>query len=349
MKEEHLEVKRRHGPTTLERLKWHVGSLVAIVLFILLALQIAGLIFKPAASSTTVLRELADASSRVGTNANARTFPVEDRLKQIDGSVGELRTTLKHVVAPKDQAWGITYPPDYLDTLKPGASNEIKFQAPLDVSATAEAGGIDLKWSEGANNNVKVGSFEVLRKEGSAEPASVGKVEGSTHSWRDTTVKPGHLYEYAVVAIAADAGLANTPRGRSPASAPASAKALADFKIELVEAKDGTTIATFKVSKWRDGSWRDRTVDVKEGDAIGEMDQALGVDWSTGRKLAKLTFATAEVPVTRDELVFDAKGRVILEQGLPKRVSVTGTQSKHTVTASITGGELPDDTLTLEK
>jgi hypothetical protein len=349
MKEEHLEVKRRHGPTTLERLKWHLGSLVAIVAFILLALQIAGVIFKPSASSTTVLRELSDASSRVGTNANARTFPVEDRLKQVDVTVGELRTTLKHLVSPPDQAWGITYPPDYLDTLKPGASNEIRFQAPLDLVATAEAGGIDLKWAEGANNNVKVGAFEVLRKEGSAEPAPVGKVEGSVHAWRDTTVKPGHVYEYVVVAIAADAGLANTPRGRSPASAPASAKALADFKIELVDAKDGASVATFKVSKWRDGSWRDRTVEVKEGDAIGEMDQALGVDWSTGRRLSKLTFATADVPVTRDELLFDAKGRVIVEQGAPKKVSVTGTRSKHTVTASITGGELPDDTLTLEK
>jgi hypothetical protein len=349
MREEHLEVKRRHGPTTLERLRWHVGSLVAGALLVLLALQLFGVILAPPTPTENALRALSDATGRVEAGVNARTFPADERLKNVDSMVGELRTTLKHHAPTSDPAWGITYPVDYLDTLKPGASNEIRFEAPIGLTATAEAGGVQLKWGEGAHNNVKVGAFEVLRKDGGGDAVPVGRTEGAVFEWRDSAVKPGYAYEYAIVAIAADPDLANTPRGRSPASAPATAKALADFKIELVDAKDGTAIATFKVSKWRDGAWKDRTVDVKEGEAIGQMDQALGFDWSTGRKLAKLTFQTAEVPVTRDEIVFDPKGRVVVEAGAPKKVAVAGIQTKHKVTALLTGGELPDDTLTLEK
>jgi hypothetical protein len=150
-----------------------------------------------------------------------------------------------------------------------------------------------------------------------------------------------------VQAVAADPDIANTPRGRTAHSEPASAKAVADFKIEIV-GHEGEVV-TLKVSKWHDGSWRDRTFDVKEGEPIGAKDQALGIDFSTGRKLAKVSVETTDVPVTRDEIVFDAKGRVVIEGGAPKKVAVSGVDTKRKTLVSITGGSLPDDVLVLER
>jgi hypothetical protein len=347
MKEEHLEVRRRHGPTTLEKLKWHLGTLAAVVLGALLLLQIFGVILRPSEDSRKTLEGLQAACGRVESTVEGRAFPLEERLKEVDDKVGQLRTTFKHHPTPVEAGAGITYPVAYLKTLKPGESNEIRFQAPTDLTAVAEAGGVDLKWAEGANNNVKVGSFELLRKEGGAEPVSIKVVEGTVHTYRDTTAQPGHTYEYTVRAIASDADLANTPRGRSPSSAPASAKAVADFKVEFVS-RNGE-VATFKVSKWHEGSWRERTFEVKEGETIGKPDPALGIDFSTGRLLSKLTVTTSEVPVTRAELVFDSRGRVVVEGDAPKRVVVSGVENHEKTTASITGGGLPDEVLELEK
>jgi hypothetical protein len=347
MKEEHLEVKRHHGPTALERLRWHLGTIVAILLAALLVLQAFGLVLKPSTSATAALEGLTESCNRVQKSVENRMFPVEERLKEVEAHVGDLRKSLKHLGTGAQAPESLTYPADYLETLKPGASNEIRFQAPINVVATADAGGIDLKWAEGANNNVKVGAFEILRQEDAGEAAPVTKVEGSVYAWRDTSAKPGHAYEYTVVALAADVAIANTPRGRSPASAPATAKALTDFKIELLGAKDGT--ATFHVSKFREGSWRDRTFDAREGEPIGGMDDALAIDFSTGRRLVKLTIETIDVPVTRDEVVFDPKGRVVVEAGAPKRVSVSSTEPRQRITAAVSGGGLPDDTIVLEK
>jgi hypothetical protein len=89
--------------------------------------------------------------------------------------------------------------------------------------------------------------------------------------------------------------------------------------------------------------------EVREGEAIGAMDQALGIDFSTGRQLAKVSVETSEVPVSKNELVFDAKGRVVIEQGAPKTVPVAGVETRRKTTISITGAGLPDDDLVLEK
>ena len=73
------------------------------------------------------------------------------------------------------------------------------------------------------------------------------------------------------------------------------------------------------------------------------------VDFSTGRRLVKLTIETIEVPVTRDEVVFDPKGKVVVEAGAPRRVSVSSTEPRQRITAAVAGGGLPDDTILLEK
>lgn len=347
MKEEHLEVRRRHGPTLLERLRWHVGTAVAIAAGVLLVLQIFGLALRPLESGRKALRDLVGAIDRVQASVESRTFPSGERMLEVEAQVGGLRTELKHHGNPVKAGEGFTYPPAYLATLKPGESNEFRFQAPVDVAAAAEAGGVDLKWADPANNNVKIGAFEIFRREDGGEATLLKRVDGATHGFRDTSAKPGHGYEYAVEAIASDPDFAETPRGRSPRSAPAAVKAVADFKIELVDLTEG--VATLKISKWIEGKWRDRTFDVREGEAIGQMDQALGVDFSTGRRLSKLSVETAQVPVTRDEIVFDPSGRVVVEQGSPKHVRVTRELTRQKISASITGGSLPDDLLEIEK
>jgi hypothetical protein len=347
MKEEHLQVKRHHGPTLSEQIKWHLGTIAAILCLVVLGLQIFRVIGGPPASAYAVADDLDGTIERVRGSVAGRAFPTDERLKAIDDQIGVLRTSLKHHSAPAEAGEGLTYPPSYLKLLQPGESNEIRFQAPVSLTATPEAGGIDLKWADPPNNNVKVGTFEIFRKEGSGEPAKIQAVEGTAHQFRDASVKAGHSYEYTVQAVAADADLSNTPRGRSPFSAPATAKALTDFKLELVDHQGD--VATIKVAKWHGGGWRDRTFEVKEGETIGKMDQALGIDFSTGRKLAKLTVETSEEQVSRDELVFDARGKVVVEGGAPKRVSVSRQETRRKTIASIAGGELPDDTLELQK
>jgi hypothetical protein len=345
MKEERLEVRRRHGPTRLERLKWHVGTIAATVAAILLGLQIAGLILAPSRHAKDAIADLKSATGRLSEDVGKRSFPLDARAKGVDEAIGQLVTTFKHEGSAAEVPPGLTYPPRYLATLKPGESNEIRLDAPIDLVATAEAGGVALKWSEPPANNVKIATFEIFRKEGGDEPATIGTVDGATHAFRDASAKPGHTYEYTVGAVTADPDIANTPRGRSAQSAPASVKAVADFKIELVKSGEGA--ATFKVSKWVEGAWRDRTFEVREGGAIGGMDQALGVDFSTGRTLARLTVETSEAPVTREELVFDPAGRVVLDGGTPKRVTVSSVEVRRRTLASITGGALPDELVEL--
>lgn len=343
MREEHQEVRRRHGPSRLEKLKWHFGAVVAGALAVMIGLQIGKVILRPPGDATQALRDLRDATSRIRTNVAGREFALEARMSEVDAEVARLRTTFKHVVAPVEPQAGITYPASYLKTLKPGESNEIRFAAPIGLAATAEAGGVDLKWAEAAENNVKVGAFEVHRAEAGAEPALLQKVDGATHAFRDSAALPGHTYQYTVQAVAQDEDLVHTPRGRSPHSAPASVKAVADFKIELVDvAADGITM---KVSKWHEGSWRDRRFDLKEGDPIGKADQALGIDFSTGRTVTKVEIEATEVPVTRNEVVFDGKGRVVIEGGAAKRVPVASTATRRKTSVFISGGGLPDETL----
>jgi len=55
-----------------------------------------------------------------------------------------------------------------------GESNEVRFQAPMDLTAAAAAGGVELKWSETANNNVKVGSFGGLPQGDAGGGAAAG-------------------------------------------------------------------------------------------------------------------------------------------------------------------------------
>jgi hypothetical protein len=347
MKEEHLQVRRRHGPTMAERLKWHLGSIVAVLALIALGLQVAGLFLGPEEEATAAADEVGRTIQRVQSVVAARPFAADERSKALDEQIGALRTSLKYTPTAVDAGEGLTYPPAWLKTLKVGETNEIRFGAPVGLTAAAEAGGIGLKWAEPAENNLKAGAFEVFRKEGAGEPAKVMTVEGAAHEARDATAKPGRAYEYTVVAVAADPDIANTPRGRSAPSAPAAVKAMAGFKLDLVEVKD--KVASIKVTKWHGEAWRDRTFEVREGEAIGQMDQALNIDFSTGRTLARLVVETSESPVSRDEIVFDGKGKVVLDSGAPRRVTVSRTESHRKHLASITGADLPDETLELDE
>src|SRR5262245_60531483 len=131
MKEEHLQVKRRHGPTVAEQLKWHLGTLAAVVCLVLLALQIFGVAFGPSQAASDAAGALESTVDRVRASVAARSFPADERMKSLDDQIGALRTTLKHQAAPVEAGEGITYPAAYLKTLQPGESNEIKFEAPV--------------------------------------------------------------------------------------------------------------------------------------------------------------------------------------------------------------------------
>ena len=348
MKEEHLEVKkqarRSAWETTLDRLHVIVGA-AAVAVF---GGQAAGLWLDPRANDEDAAKA-EGAYVKFDDAANRASFPMEERLKETEAAVAALAASLAPPAtkAHADLPRGLTYPAAYLETLKPGASNEVRFSAPVDVRATAEVGGVDLAWADPAGNNVKIREFEILRAEGDAAESVLRTVPGTTFAFRDAGAAPGHEYVYRVRSIAAEGFAAAGGAAKSAPSEPAKVRAIADFKIEPAGLEGEVLVV--KVSKWSGGAWKDRTYAVKRGDAIGGKDDALGVDFSTGRRVAELLIETKTEMKTKNEVVFDADGRVVAVDGAPKRVPVTAEHPYRVATAKIEGGALPPETVVWDR
>ncbi len=348
MKEEHLEVKRGAGFGMIDRLLLHLDKVVAALAVAVVGAQVAGFLFQPAERFRHAQEDAQSAARMLNETLSGTVFPVDERMTAVKQRIGQLVTQLKgSESAGVDLTSGLTYPVGYLKTLRPGESNEIRFVAPTDTKAVPDAGVIVVTWSEPAGNNVAIGTYDILRAEDGGAEAVAASVEGTSHEWRDAGVKPGHAYRYRVIAVAKDADLARTSRGRSEPSPVAEARAIADFKVALVDEKADEV--QIRVSKWIGGEWRDRVFSLKQGQAVGARDDALGVDFSTGRTISKIEAETVDVEETRAEVVFDAKGRVVVESGAAKRVPVTGKVPVRKIKVSLTGAGLPDDVLSLEK
>jgi hypothetical protein len=345
MREERLEVKRQSrrglGDRLLDNLHWFAawGAIGAV------AAQGAGLWLAPAHGPEGV----ADAEAayvRFDDSANLASFPGPERLKEVESTLAALSQAMAPAAVPEVSApRGLTYPPAFLETLKPGAANEIRFAAPVDLRVSAEVGGVDLAWTDPAGNNVRIKEFEVLRgaEDGAAETV-VKTVPGDVFTTRDGTAEAGRTYRYRVRAVAADTTASTGGAAKSAPSEGAVVKAIADFKIEAVGLKGEALVV--KVSKWSGGAWRDRNFEVRQGDAVGGRDDALGLDFSTGRRVKSLRIETKTAPVVRREVIFDAEGRVVVEGGAPRRVSVTREETFQVATATLEGGSMPADTLT---
>ncbi len=344
MKEERLEVKRQArrgwGDRLLDSLHW----VVAWVVIAAVCAQAAKLWLEPSYTETGI-EDVRAAYVRFDDAANLASFPADERLKSVDATMAGLAASIGVSATPNLEvlARGLTYPADYLETLKTGASNEVRFAAPTGVRATAEVGGVDLVWADPAGNNVRIKEFEVLRAEGDGPETVVKTVPGDGFATRDTTAKAGVGYSYRIRAVAADAAAASGGSAKSTPSDPVLVKAIADFKIEATGLKGDALIV--KVSKWSSGNWRDRIYEVRQGDAIGGKDDSLGVDFSTGRRVTQLVIVTPKAVISRQEVVFDADGRVLLDGALPRRIVVQGEETYKVATATVEGGSMPADTL----
>jgi hypothetical protein len=345
MREEHLELKLQRRRTLGDRILERMHVIVAVAALIGLIAYAGGWWLAPR-EAERALEDVQQARADLTARAEAATFPAEARIAAVDAELKRAEGLMAPSREPAaDLPRALTYPESYLATLKPGASNEVKFAPPASLRATPDVGGVDLAWNDAAGNNVKIKSFEILRGQGEAEPQLVGTVAGDVFDWKDRTASPGVAYAYRVRAVTEPSG-AGIPE-RTGLSEPAQGKAISDFKIELV-GENGKS-ARFKVLKWTDGSWRDRIYEVSEGGAIGGKDEALGVDFSTGRRLAKLSTVTRVEPRTRDEVVFEVDGRVVVESGGPKRVRTTGEEKITVLEAEIDGGDAPPEKITLER
>ena len=140
---------------------------------------------------------------------------------------------------------------------------------------------------------------------------------------------------------ASDTLLVGSGRSRSPESDPAALRAASDSKIELVDVAEGVVSLRIRKKTGSDG-WRTRIVTVAEGKPVGDVDPSTGLDWTTGRTVAKIAEALSETERSRDEVVFDAAGRVVLEGGIPKRVSTVRREVWRTVSVTLSGGGAPD-------
>jgi len=80
-------------------------------------------------------------------------------------------------------------------------SNEIqaitKPEAPGNLTATADAGGIILNWT---HNSTNTGGFTIERKEGANPPSDIGNVAAGFRTYTDSTAQAGTTYTYSVVA-----------------------------------------------------------------------------------------------------------------------------------------------------
>jgi hypothetical protein len=348
VKEEHLEVKRQLRRSAVETALDRLHVLVGVAAFAVFGGQAAGLWLDPRAHDDGAAKA-EEAYVAFDDAANRASFPLEERLKETDGALAALGASLAPPASKSNAGLprGLTYPTAYLETLKPGASNEIRFRAPVDLRAVAEVGGVDLAWADPAGNNVKIREFEILRAEGDGAESVLRTVPGSTFAYRDEGAQPGHEYAYRVRSIAAEGFAAAGTAAKSSASEPAKVRAIADFKIEPAGLEGDVLV--LKVSKWSGGAWKDRLYRVKRGEPIGGKDDALGVDFSTGRRLAELTVETKTESRTKNEVVFEADGRVVVEAGAPKRVPVTADQPYLVASAKIDGGALPPETLVWDR
>lgn len=344
MREERLEVQRQArrglGDRLLDSLHW----VVAWIVIAAVGAQAAKLWLEPAFGEAGAA-EVKAAYDRFDDAANLASFPTEARLKAVDAALADLSAAIAAPAAPKSDAFprGMTYPAAYLETLKTGASNEVRFAAPTGVRATAEVGGVDLVWADPAGNNVRIKEFEILRAENEGPETVVKTVPGDVFATRDATAVAGVGYSYRIRAVAADAAGASGGAAKSSPSDGVQVKAIADFKIEAAGLAGDALV--LKVSKWSSGEWRDRVYEVKQGEAIGGKDASLGVDFSTGRRLKQLLIETKTAVISRKEVVFDADGRVLLDGASPRRVVVSGEETYKVATATIDGGSMPADTL----
>lgn len=342
---ERHEARNQHRASVWFRVVRRPDAMVAIVAFVG-----AGTLWwfgRPAFSASDVAEAANSKRRAVEIARNRGEIDTRGPLVKTETAVRALESSVAVPTAPKGLPAGLTYPGTWLETTRPGETNVVKFGAPRKLDAAAEPGAVVLSWAP-PEATVVLSAYEIHRSEDGGPFGIVGKVAGDVLTWRDESVVAGRPYAYRVIAVTSDALLVGSGRSRSPESDPAALRAASDSKIELVDVAEGVVSLRIRKKTGSDG-WRTRIVTVAEGKPVGDVDPSTGLDWTTGRTVAKIAEALSETERSRDEVVFDAAGRVVLEGGIPKRVSTVRRDVWRTVSVTLSGGGAPDETLTIEK
>ncbi len=321
----------------------------------LLAFVVAGTLWwvaRPIRSAAAIQEAVVEKSNAVKRAARRGDYDTTTPVARAEKVVADLRSlsVVPNVGRPLPAA--LTYPGAWLATTRPGESNLVRFGAPLRLAAAVEPGAIVLTWAP-PDSTVAVAKFEILRVPGmkgsenltAADP--IGATAADVLTFRDEQVVQGVTYTYTVHATTLDPILVGSGRSRSPNSDPVTQRAVADSKIELVDVADGAV--QLRIKKQAGSEWRIRLVTLKEGEVIGGVDPSTGLDWTTNRVVGKISEALSESERPRDEVVFDRQGRVVVDAGIPRRVSTIRRDVWRTISVVLSGGGAPDETLTMEK
>jgi hypothetical protein len=216
MREEHLEVKKPQRRTTADRLI-DSGHLVAAGLAIV-GLAAFGIDWslRPPKEHQDAVRARAT-TEEFAANALRRSFPIDEKTAEAAAAFEALDRSLK---AKRDAATevpsGLTYPAEFVALVRSGGANEFRFEAPVDLRANAEPGGVDLVWADPAGNNVRIRAFEIFRKDGAKPETLVKTVGGDVFAARDESAAPGVAYVYRVRAVSAESAGSDAEAPRSP-------------------------------------------------------------------------------------------------------------------------------------
>jgi len=349
VKEEHLSSAAPTRQPISALLKRNLDILAAVAGVAVLALVLFGVLMGPSPEVAKMEAHLHEATSDARAHFESSRHSEDEFRARLHAAMDEVRSTWGDVPDPQPKVSpSVTWPADLLQMHREGSDNVISFGAPQDVRGEARFGANSIEWSAHEDTNVTVSGFEIHRKIGEGALALLATVGGEDSTFEDSDVEPGRAYTYRVVALTEDPAVADQ-KPRTDPSAPVEVRAVADFKL-VVEAVDvDKKTVTFKVEKYREGTWFDKRFTHRVGESIGRRDPGSGVDYACGRVIKSLSGEEATAELERFEVVFDGDGRVRVENGAPVTERVVSVETYDVFRVTVEGGGLPPETLTFEK
>lgn len=204
-----------------------------------------------------------------------------------------------------------------LRDLLEGRDLALRFTAPVDLVADAVPGSIRIAWARPEGDTVEASGYRLYRRVEGGEEELLANTSGEQLRYEDKDVVPGQVYRYQVAAVTRDPAMARLGRGESPRSAPTELRAARDFGVEPRSLAEDGQSARFMVKKLVGGVWYEKEFSAALGEEVGAADPGSGVDYASHCRFLRVENDVRTIPEERDEVVFDAEGRVLLEAGKP--------------------------------
>ncbi len=206
--------------------------------------------------------------------------------------------------------------PGALADLIEGRDLALRFSKPVDLVLDASPGLIRLAWSRPEGDTIEATSHRVYRSSPGEGEKMIAEVEGALRI-EDRNVRPGQRYLYHVSAVTKDPAMVRNGREESDRAGPVEVRAARDFEIVALRAAEDGSSARFLVRKLIAGVWHEKEFDAAVNGEVGSADPGSGVDYGTKSDFLRVEVEAKKLPQERDEVSFDAQGRVLLEAGQP--------------------------------